>query len=105
MKNLIIDLEKLSTKEKAPIWKAVAKILNSGSRRRPNINIEKINKVLKKGEIGLIPGKLLSVGEDQGHEVAVYQVSEAAAKKVKNVRGIRDLMKKNPKGKKVRIIC
>jgi len=102
---LIRELKKASAKEKAPIWKRIAKDLEKPSRQRREVNLTRINKHTKAKESIVVPGKVLGTGELK-HEVtiAAWQFSEGAKKKVKQALTIPELIKKNPKGKNVRII-
>ena len=106
LQTLIDDLNQLSIKEKANIWKRVAKDLNKPSRIRREVNLTRIERNIKEGEIALIPGKVLSQGEmNKKSEVAAYSFSKIAEEKLQNKAiTIRELMEKNPKGNKVRII-
>lgn len=106
---LIIDLKKLSNKEKAPIWKRISEEMSKATRSRREINLSKLEKYMKKDEIALIPGKVLSAGQfTKKNTIAAFSFSEKA-KEMINKTGkaisIQQLMKENPKGKKVRIIC
>jgi large subunit ribosomal protein L18e len=108
LKELIIELKKLSTKEKVNIWKRVAKDLEKPTRQRRKVNIFKIDKYTRKDETAIVPGKVLSEGElTKKITVAAWQFSDKAKEKINKVGkvvSIKDLMKINPKGKKVRII-
>ncbi len=102
---LIQELLALSEKENAPLWKRVAKELERSTKRMRSVNVYKIEKYCQKGETALIPGKVLSLGELKKEiPVAAFQFSDAAKKKIKTTMTIRELMKKNPKGKKVRLL-
>ena len=79
-----------------------------GKRSYPSVNITKIDKFVRDGEIALVPGKVLSLGSlSRKTTVAAFQFSESAKEKI-NKNGeaisIQELLKKNPKGNKVRII-
>jgi|TARA_Y100000310_G_scaffold344346_2_gene456597 large subunit ribosomal protein L18e len=102
---LIRELRKTSAKEKVNIWKRVANDLAKPSRQRREVNLSSIDKHSKAKESIIVPGKVLGVG-DLTHNVTVaaWQFSEGAKKKVKEALSIEELMKKNPKGKDVRII-
>ena len=102
---LIEDLKKLSLDEKAPIWKRIAKDLAKPTRQRRVVNISRLNRFSKPKEIIIVPGKVLGTGE-LGHEitVAAWQFSDSAKEKIKNCMEIRELMKKSPKGKGVKIL-
>ncbi len=102
---LIRDLKKLSNKEKVSIWKSVAKNLERPTRKMRKVNMWRINKVTKENETIIVPGKVLGYGElDHKVNIAAYQFSEGAKGKVDNFMLIEELMQKNPKGSKVRII-
>ena len=105
LKNLIKALRKLSTKEKVNLWKRIASDLEKPTRQRRKVNIYKIDKYTREGEIAIVPGKVLSLGElNKKITVAAYQFSDAAKNKIEKAISIQELMKSNPKGKKVRII-
>ena len=68
------------------------------------VNIYTVEKNCQKGETALIPGKLLSMGElTKDTPIAAFKISDVAKKKVKNFMTVKELMKKNPKGSKVRL--
>lgn len=104
-RKLIGDLNK----SKVALWKRVASELGSSTRRMVAVNISKIDKVLREGEIALVPGKVLSLGElSKKHHIAAFSFSEAAKIKIEKAGGqamlIEELFKKNPQGNKVRIM-
>ena len=104
--SLIRTLKKLSNTEKVKIWKRIASDLEKSTKARRKVNIYKIDKYTKEGETAIIPGKVLSMGIlNKNITIAAYQFSEAAKTKLKeNAITIQELIKKNPKGKKLRII-
>ena len=59
---LISDLKKLASKEKAPVWKRVAEELVRPSRQRRAVNLSKIDKYVRPGEVAVVPGKVLGNG-------------------------------------------
>jgi large subunit ribosomal protein L18e len=68
----------------------------------------KLEKYVKEGETAIVPGKVLSLGSlNKKMTVAALSFSDAAKTKI-NKNGealsISDLLKKNPKASKVRII-
>ena len=91
-----------------PLWKRVADELEASSRRMTAVNISKLNKFLGEGEIALVPGKVLSLGDvSQKMTVAAFSYSESARMKIAakgEALSIAELLKKNPKGKNVRIV-
>lgn len=105
LKKLIQDLIKLSNKNKAPVWKRVAADLSKPARQRRSVNLIRINKHSKVNDTILVPGKVLGTGDlDHKVTVAAFDFSEAAKKKIDNVISIQELMKKNPKGSKIKLI-
>lgn len=105
MRTLINKLEKT----KSPVWKVVAKKLGGVRRRKIEVNISSINRHTKEGEIAVIPGVVLASGEiDKAVTVAAWRFSAAAAEKIKRAKGnaitIEELLKKNPKGTKIKIM-
>jgi len=103
---LIRELKKLGNKEKVNLWRVVAKELSKPSRMRRQVNIKKIDLYCRDNEIALVPGKVLSDGDlNKKVKVAGFKFSEKAKTKLKDSMSIQDLMKSNPKGKNVRLIC
>jgi large subunit ribosomal protein L18e len=104
LKALIIALGKTQV----PIWRRVAEDLEKPSRIRREVNLYKLNKTVKEGEVAVVPGKVLSLGEiTKPITVAAYRFSAEAKEKI-NKKGkaisIAELLKQNPKGNKVRIM-
>lgn len=106
LKELCLNLEKLAKKENAKIWKRVASELQKPARSKKPVNILKINKCTKEGETALVIGKVLSEGElTKKINIASFNFSTLAKEKLgKSAITIEELIKKNPKGNKVRII-
>ena len=108
LKKLIADLRSLGTKEKVKMWKKIADELERPTRSRREVNIERINRVTKKDETIIVPGKVLSKGElDHNIKIAAWKFSEASKTKINKAGkaiSIPELTKENPKAKKVRII-
>ena len=105
---LIIELKKLAITEKVKFWKRIASELERPTRNMRVVNISKLDKVTKEGELIIVPGKVLSAGElSHKLDVAAFSFSETAKEKIsKNgkVMALPELMKKNPKAKGIRII-
>lgn len=101
---LIRNLKKLSREQKVKIWKRIAEDLEKSTRARREVNLRRINRATKEGDVIIVPGKVLGAG-DVNHKVTVaaYNFSENAKKKLDSML-IEELMEKNPKGSKVRII-
>ncbi|MBI2148416.1 50S ribosomal protein L18e [Candidatus Woesearchaeota archaeon] len=108
LKKLIADLKSLSTKEKVKLWRRLAEDLSKSTRQRRKVNLYKIEKYTRDGEIAVVPGKVLSEGEiNKKLTVAAFKFSDKAREKINKTGkaiSIQQLMKENPKGKKVRIL-
>ena len=105
LKVLIRELKQLSTKEKTQTWKAVANYLDKPIRKTKPINISRINKFAKDNETIVIPTKVLgNTNLTKNVSIAAYSFSTSAKNKIKDKMSIQDLMKKNPKGKNIRIM-
>jgi large subunit ribosomal protein L18e len=106
---LIRFLKKQSRENKADIWRDIAERLAKPRRKRIAVNVSRLNRYTQKNEMVVVPGKILGAGE-MSHPVTVaaFAFSETAKEKIKARRGkclsFLDLIKKNPKGSKVRII-
>lgn len=103
---LIEELKKHSTNEKSSFWKRIVKELQKSTRKVREVNLDKLNNVTRKDEMVFVPGKVLGKG-DLNHKltIAAFSFTESAREKLKgNIISVYDLMKKDPKGKKIRII-
>ncbi|MDP4012056.1 MAG: 50S ribosomal protein L18e [Candidatus Nanoarchaeia archaeon] len=102
--NLIHDLKKLSLDQKVKIWKRIAEDLESPTRKRREVNLDRLGRYTKANETVIVPGKVLGSGEiNHKLKVAAFKFSRSASEKL-DAMTIRQLMKDNPKGKGVRIL-
>ena len=101
-------LKKTAIDNKAAVWKRVASDLEKPTRRRRVVNVYKIEKYAKDNEVVLVPGKVLGTGDlNKKVTVAAYNFSDEAYKKIKekgDAISIKDLLEKNPQGKKIRLM-
>jgi large subunit ribosomal protein L18e len=108
MMELLQLLKKTAIEQNAPIWKRVATDLEKPTRDRRIINLYKLDKYCKDGEQVIVPGKVLGTGDlTKKLSVAAYSFSEEAHKKISakgNALSIKELIHKNPKGDKIRIM-
>lgn len=107
--SLIRDLKKNSRENQAQVWRSLADRLSSSKRSRVAVNISRLNRYTKAGETVVVPGKVLGAGKaDHKLTVAAFAFSDVAQSKIQKVKGnclsIRDLMKKNPSGKNVKLM-
>lgn len=106
---LIQDLKKKSRRNKTELWHNLAERLSTSKRSRIALNVSRLNRYTKEGETVAVPGKVLGAGKI-GHPitVAAFAFSALAKSKILKAKGnclsIRDLMKKNPTGKKVKLM-
>ena len=106
---LLSALKKKSTEEKSKIWKDIADRLSGSSRRRPAVNVGKLDKLCEKGANVVIPGKILGAGIlTKNLTVCAMSASESAIKKIEASKGkfvtLRELVDKNVKAKGWRIM-
>ena len=107
--DLIQELRKKANEHKAAIWKRLAEDLSKPSKYKRIVNLYKLNKHTKEGEIIVVPGKVLSNGElNHKLTIAAYKFSKKAIDKISDNKSkaisINQLMDMNIKGKKVKII-
>ena len=103
---LIGDLRFLSSRGKVKIWKRIADDLSYSTRRRREVNLDRINRHAKDKEVIVVPGKVLGNGIlKKDIIIAAWKFSKDAKDKLgDNAITIYDLMKVNHKGKNVRMI-
>jgi large subunit ribosomal protein L18e len=104
--NLIQEIKEHAGKESSNFWRKIVKELERTKQQRREVSLFRLNKLTKDKEIIIVPGKV--IGDDNlDHEltVAAFNFSKSAKEKIKNTTTIKDLLKTNPKGKGVRIIC
>ena len=109
LESLIKELKKTSINQKVNIWKRVAKDLEKPSRNRRIVNLYNINLNAKDNEIIIVPGKILATGDlNKKITLAAYEISKQAEEKIissgSKLISINELITKNPKGNKVRIL-
>ncbi len=90
-------------------WLELASILSGPTRKQYSINLDEIEKQSKAGDIIVVPGKVLSVGEVKKKiRVAAINFSETAREKLLKsnceVRLLKDEIKDNKDAKAVKII-
>jgi large subunit ribosomal protein L18e len=109
LKELIQKLNDLSRKENVKIWARLAFELERPTRQRRIVNLSSLEIHTKDNDEIVVPGKVLATG-DLSHKlnVTAFRFSESAVEKIKQAKGsclsIDELMKKNPKGKGLRIM-
>jgi large subunit ribosomal protein L18e len=106
LQKLIVELKILSSKNEVKIWKKVANELEKPTRRRRHVNLYEIDEHSNDGDTILVPGKVLATGElTKQVKVVAFSFSQKAEEKLKDSSSIQTLIKENPKGSNVKIIC
>ena len=90
-------------------WAIISNVLSSPRKNRLEKNLDEINKESKEGEIIVVPGKVLSMGElDKKIKIIAFGFSKSAEEKILKAGGkistILDEIKKNPEAKGVKIL-
>lgn len=93
----------------AKIWRYVAELLERPTRRRVAVNVSKINRCTKDGDVVVVPGKVLGSGLlNHRVTVAAMTFSKGALMKIRVAGGramhILELVRENPKGSYVKVI-
>ena len=108
LNSLITGLKRLSIQQNNKIWKRLASDLEKPARNRRIVNLTRIDKYTKDDETIVVPGKVLAGGDlTKKVTIAAYQFSFSALDKINKTGkaiSIKELMEKNPKANKVRII-
>lgn len=109
LRRLIHWLRKKSREHGAPIWRRVAELLERPTRIRVEVNVGKINRYTREGDVVVVPGKVLGCGTlDHSVTVAAWAFSKRAREKVEAVGRaitIEQLVEENPRGSNVKIMA
>ena len=106
---LVRFLKKQSTEKNAYIWRDVAKHLAKARKQHIAVNLSRINRHTQKSDVVVVPGKVLGTGTlNHSITVAAFSASGKAKEKLAAAKAkylsIPELVEKNPKGAKVKII-
>ena len=106
LKGLISDLKRVANERQEAIWRKVAEDLSKPTRIRREINLSRINRYTQDGDVVIIPGKVLSLGElDHKVTVVAWAFSAKALEKIKRSGSqaylLMDYIKSLGKAKKV----
>jgi large subunit ribosomal protein L18e len=94
---------------KAPLWKDVERRVLNSRKNRGEVNVDKLSKFTKSGDVVIVPGKVLGAG-DLGHSVIIcaYSISKSASMKISKAGGqilaLTDFVEKYPHGSGVKLI-
>lgn len=109
LQSLIGELRKKAYADNIPLFERIAEDLEKPTRQRREVNLSKINRYAKKGEIVVVPGKVLATGElSQSVTIAAWKFSGQALDKITKANAkaitISELVKNGVKDAAVRII-
>jgi large subunit ribosomal protein L18e len=109
LQELIRNLRKQSTQNKTNIWRDIAERLAKPRRKRPAVNVSRLERYTRRNEFVVVPGKVLGTGEiHHAITVAAFAFSGKAKEKIVAAKGkclsFSDLVKKKPKDTNVKII-
>jgi len=107
--SLVEDLKSRSRENNAPIWREIAKRMQSPKRNYATVNVSRINRHTADGETIVVHGKVLGAGEiDHPVAVGAFDFSDGARSKITDAGGecltIEELVERAPTGSNVRII-
>ncbi|MBU5689528.1 MAG: 50S ribosomal protein L18e [Candidatus Aenigmatarchaeota archaeon] len=110
LKQLIDELMIASRQISSPFLKEIAEKLNKPRRQRVEVNLADINRNCQDGDVIIVPGVVLGYGEiDKKITISAWKFSEPALEKIKKSSStaisIKELVRKNPRGTGVKIIC
>ncbi len=96
-------------KSKTPIWQSLEEMLDRSASGRVEVNLGRISKYTKSGNVVVVPGKVLGSGAiDHKITLCAFSLSRTAVKKIVGaggtIMGIKEFIEKFPEGSKVTII-
>ncbi|MCJ7455503.1 50S ribosomal protein L18e [Candidatus Bathyarchaeota archaeon] len=109
LNDTIAALKRTGRKNKSRIWLRAAELLSKPRRSRIAVNVSRISRNTKKGDVVAVAGKVLSAGS-MSHAVRIgaFSFSQAAKAKIEKAGGscvsLTKLADDHPKGSKVRIL-
>ena len=109
VRKTIRALKSAANRNNAPIWRYVAELIDKPRRLRVEVNLSKINRYTQRGDVVVVPGKVLGAGNiDHPVTVAALGFSRQAVEKIRATGGkvvhILQLIEENPRGSRVKII-
>jgi len=109
LNEMVATLKRKGRQNKAPIWLRVAEFLGKPKRTRVAVNVSRIARNTKKGDIIAVPGKILSTGSiSHAIHVGAFRFSQTARNKIQKAGGscmsLNKLADDHPKGSKIKIL-
>lgn len=107
--DLVATLKNVGRENEAPIWRDIASRLEKPSRNWAQVNVSKLESVVRDGENVVVPGKLLGSGDlSKPYTVIAWKASASAKAKVAAAGGkvltLKEGLESFPKGEKCRIL-
>ncbi len=105
----IDTLVKVSRENSSVIWRDIAERLSGGNRRYASINVGKINKLSKDGDVIIVPGSVLGTGIiSKKVTLSALRISKSAMIKLQksgsSFKTLKELALENPRIKDPRIM-
>ena len=102
-------VETIIAAKKNKKWNGIADVLSSPRKNKIIVNLDRINRETKDGELVVIPGKVLSHGDiNKKIKLVALNFSEEAREKLLNAKceliSILSEIKKNPEAKGIKVI-
>ncbi len=109
LKETVDELLKVSRESSSVFWRDVAKRINSRRKSYANVNVGKIDKIARDGDIIVVPGSLLGSGYfERKVTIAALRASRGAIQKLSEsgaeFKSLVDVAHENPKGTGIRIV-
>ncbi len=109
LRHIVNLLENASRKNNVKIWRYVAERISKPRRNKTGVNLSRINRYTKNGDVVVVPDKVLGSGEiDHPVTIGAVAFSKQAYEKIINAGGkaitIESLVEMVPTGSNVRII-
>ncbi|NOZ83132.1 MAG: 50S ribosomal protein L18e [Euryarchaeota archaeon] len=106
LQTLITELARLTHSTSQRVWRDLAERLAKPRRNRAEVNVSRIARYTREGDVVAVPGKVLGSGSiSHAVTVAALAFSESAMRKIAAAGGrcmsIEELMREKPKGVRV----
>ncbi|MBX8637966.1 MAG: 50S ribosomal protein L18e [Thermoplasmata archaeon] len=107
---LVENLYTISAKEKSPVWRDVAMRLEKPIGNRAVINLARLDRYTKEGDVIVVPGKILGMGRmSKKITVSAYMLSSSAVAKLEKagckLYDLQSLARDNPKGSGIKLMA
>ncbi|MHB1439643.1 MAG: 50S ribosomal protein L18e [Cuniculiplasma sp.] len=102
-------LLEVSRENQSPMWRDVARRLSETRQNYADLNVGKISRLCKDGDVVVVPGKVLGSGYmEKKVRISALDVSEKAMKKIKESGSefisLLDLARESPEPKNIKIM-